>query len=74
MNAMRKWFGVSVALLGLAVPQVAEPSEPARFVIRSTRAAIADVCRLHGLQLVRELGRPDLFLVAGPEEIGRAHV
>ena len=72
MNAKRKWLGVSIALLGLAVAQAAEPSEPARFVIRSTRAAIGEVCRLHGLQLVRELGRPDLFLVAGPEGISAA--
>ena len=69
MNAMRKWLGLCIALLGGLAPQAAESGEPGRFVIRSSRAAIGEVCKTHGLRLIRELGRPDLFLVAGPEGI-----
>lgn len=68
MSATNKWLRAAVALLAFALGPSAQAGERGRFVVRASRETISQVCEAHGLRLVRGLGRPDLFLVAAPDE------
>src|SRR5712692_3119766 len=66
---MRKTVTAAIALLSCVLGGAISAPAGDRFVIRASSDAIADICQNYNLQLIRDLGRPYLYLVTGPDGV-----